>query len=127
MIFVDTSVLIAASRSRAGAEAGILRSLLDADEVALALPVKIEFLSGVAKRDRIAVRLSLSALPLAIPSEETWRQIEAWIGPATDAGYQFTVTDLLIAALAEEMGALVWSLDSDFEAMAKLGLVQLYG
>jgi predicted nucleic acid-binding protein len=37
------------------------------------------------------------------------------------------VTDLIIAALAYERTAHVWSLDSDFEHMEKLGFVQLYG
>jgi hypothetical protein len=35
-------------------------------------------------------------------------------------------TTLLIARLAHDIGGLVWSLDSDFERMARLKLVRLY-
>ena len=53
--------------------------------------------------------------------------IEGWIAPAADAGHRFAVTDLLVAGLAHDIGALVWSLDSDFDRMETLGLVRLYG
>ena len=43
-----------------------------------------------------------------------------------DNGLRFGLTDLLIARLADEAGALVWSLDADFEQLAKLEMVRLY-
>jgi predicted nucleic acid-binding protein len=68
----------------------------------------------------------LSALPVAYPSEETWPLIEDWAGKANDAGDRFGVGDLLIAALASERGALVWSLDRDFARIARLKFVSLF-
>ena len=53
--------------------------------------------------------------------------IERWVTEAADKGQRFGVGDLLIAALAAERNALVWSLDADFERLARLKLVQLYG
>jgi predicted nucleic acid-binding protein len=61
-----------------------------------------------------------------VPTEDTWRTIEDWIEPAASAGHRFAVADLLIAGLAQEIGAPVWSLDADFERMASLDLVRLY-
>ena len=127
MIVVDTSVWIASNRHPDGEDAGVLRSLIDADEVSLALPVRCELMSGVAKKDRAALRRALSALAVVVPSEDTWTLAESWIVPAADAGHRFAMTDLLIGALAAELGGLVWSLDDDFERLASLGFVQLYG
>ncbi|WP_396626822.1 PIN domain-containing protein [Luteitalea sp.] len=126
MIVVDTSVWVASTRAPAGEVAATLRSLIDADEVALALPVRLELMAGVARKDRAAFRRALSALPVVVPTEDTWRTIEDWIEPAASAGHRFAVADLLIAGLAQEIGALVWSLDADFERMASLDLVRLY-
>lgn len=127
MIVVDTSVWVAALRDGGREAAGILRQLLDADEVALALPVRVELLAGVSARDRRSLGRALTGLPVLVPSEETWPILEGWIAPAADAGQRFGLADLLIAALAEEIGALVWSFDADFDRMSSLGFVRLYG
>jgi len=127
MIVVDSSVWIAAAREPATELAETLRQLIDADEVSLALPVRLELMAGVARRDRSALKRALTALPVAFPSEETWHIVEGWIEPAAAAGQRFAVTDLLIAGLARELGGLVWSLDDDFVRMETLGFVQLYG
>ena len=100
-----------------------LQGLLDADEVVLPLPVRLELWAGTAKSDRRAFRRAFSALPLLVPTEETWKPLEEWIARAADAGERFPVTDLLIARLADDIGAVVWSLNSDFERMARLKLV----
>lgn len=126
MIAVDTSVWVAALRDGAGAESAVLRQLLDADEALLPVPVRIELLSGTSRRDRAALRSSLTALPLAYPTDETWRLMDRWTDRASNAGESFGVGDLLIAAIAQEAGALVWSLDSAFERLARLRLIGLY-
>ena len=126
MIVVDTSVWVAANRQPGGPEAAALSSLIDADEVGVALPVRLELMSGVARKDRAALERGLSALPVLVPTEETWSVAERWIVPAADAGDHFGVTDLLIAALADEIGALVWLLDDDFVRMEGLGFTRLY-
>jgi predicted nucleic acid-binding protein len=126
MIVVDTSVWISASRRPASADAEALKQLLDIDEVTLAWPVRVELLSGTSRNSRKAFRRALSALPVALPTEETLRIVEQWVPLAADAGYRFSVPDLIIAALAHELTALTWSLDEDFVEMEKLGFVQLY-
>lgn len=127
MIVVDTSVWVTALRASRSATAATLNALLDADEIALALPVRLELLAGVARADRPRLKRAMAALPVVVPSEETWHLVERWIESAANAGQRFGVTDLLIAAVAHEIGALVWSLDADFERMARIDLVRLYG
>lgn len=126
MIIIDTSVWIAAMRQPDGAAAVTLRSLIDADEACLALPVRLELVAGVAAKDRAAFRRGLTALPVVVPTEETWKLVESWVVPAAEAGHRFAVTDLLIAGIAHELGGLVWSLDTDFARLEKLGFVQRY-
>jgi predicted nucleic acid-binding protein len=104
----------------------VLAALLDADEVTLAIPVRIEILAGASKRDLPQLRRTLSALPVVYPGEETWTLIDRWIDRAASRGQRFGFGDLLIGALAAETGALVWSLDADFTRLSKAGFIQLY-
>jgi len=126
VIVVDTSVWVSALRGKSASVAALLNGLLDADEVALPLPVRLELSAGVARSERAALKRALTALPVVAPTDETWLLMDRWIEQAANAGQRFALTDLLIAALAEELGALVWSLDADFERMSAAGLVRLY-
>jgi predicted nucleic acid-binding protein len=126
MILIDTSVWIDATRMPSGQNARVLRELIESDDAALALPVRMELLAGIAQRDRAVFRRALTALPVVAPTEETWALIESWVAPAADAGHRFAISDLLIAGLAHELHGLVWSLDRDFEYLAALGYVELY-
>jgi predicted nucleic acid-binding protein len=126
VIVVDTSVWIDALRDGRSAEAQALVKLLDADEVGLALPVRVELLSGVSRQNRASLKRSLSGVPVLKPTEDTWTTIEKWLAPSADRGFRFSIPDLLIAALAHDFGALVWSNDADFARMQDAGLVQLY-
>ena len=125
MIVVDTSVWVAALR-KDGKEAAVLRELLDADEVLLPVPVRTELLSGTSQRDRSRLKSALSALPVAYPDDETWQLIDRWTDRASKSGASFGLGDLLIAAMTHEAGALVWSLDTAFERIHRLKLVDLY-
>jgi len=126
MIVVDTSVWVAALRKGSGPDARALAGLLDADEVALPVMVRVEMLAGASRRDLPALRKALAALPVLYPGEETWQLIDVWIDRAMRAGQRFAPGDLLIAALACDVGALVWSLDADFDRMARIGMIGLY-
>jgi predicted nucleic acid-binding protein len=126
VIFVDTSVWVAAFRAAAGREAAKLRSLLDRDAVALAIPVRIELLTGASVADRGRLRRVLSALPIFLPTDLTWQTIDGWLDVAGKAGEKFGFADLLIGAIAAEHRAPLWSLDADFTRMARLRLIELH-
>jgi predicted nucleic acid-binding protein len=126
VIFVDTSVWVAALRRRDSPEAAALDVLLDADDVALAAPVRFEILSGASNADRGRLRRVLSALPTFYPTDRTWSLLDEWREAAARAGERFGFVDCLIAALAAEQSAPVWSLDRDFGRMARLAFVKAY-
>lgn len=124
MIVVDTSVWVAAQRQ--ARLVAVLQQLIDADEIALARPVRLELLAGIARHQRKGFLRRFGAFPQLVATEDTWLPLPEWISRAADAGYRFSISDLLIASLAAEIGGLVWSLDSDFERMAQLKIVSLY-
>lgn len=127
MIVVDTSVWIAALRGSDGAEAATLRGLLDADEVALPVPVRSELLMGASGVTRKQLSDRLGALTVLYPTDETWHTLDSWTERASRSGHTFSVVDLIVGILAADVDALVWSLDKDFERLEKLKLVRLYG
>ena len=127
MVLADTSVWVEALRNARSGLAERLNELLDQDGVALAAPVRIEILSGASLADQPRLRRVLSALPLWLPEVSTWSLIDTWLPIASKAGERFGFADLLIAATAAERGARLWSLDGDFQRMAKLGFVELFG
>jgi len=126
VIFVDTSVWVEALRSQKSPTALHLVELLDSGEVALSAPVRIEILVGASNRDVVQLRRVLSALPLFFPTEETWIRIDDWLERARTAGERFGFADLLIAAIAADQHAPIWSLDADFTRMAGIGLVEIH-
>ena len=126
MIVVDTSVWINAFRDRSSLEARHLSELLDSDEVAIAIPIRIEILSGARRGQQAQLRRTLSALPTLYPTAATWRRIEDWLVRIKSSGDWFGVGDLLIAGIGAEHQVPIWSLDGDFERMAKLKLIDRY-
>jgi predicted nucleic acid-binding protein len=126
MIVVDTSVWIAALRDSKSETAGTLRGLLDADEVALPVPVRSELLMGTSGTTRAQLAERLGALSVLYPTDETWRTLDSWTERASRSGQTFSLGDLIVGIVASEVGALVWSLDKDFERMERLKLVRLF-
>lgn len=126
MIVVDTSVWVDYFRPGSVRTTADLQSLLDQDQVALVGPVRVEILSGASQRDIVRLKRVLSALPLWLPTDATWITMDTWAQRGGASGNRFGVGDLLVAAIAAEHGAVVWSLDADFVRMKRLGFVQLH-
>jgi len=126
VIAVDTSVWVKAFRRGTSAEAQRLKALLDEDEVALPIVVKLEILMGLSEANRERVMRALSGVPVLRPTDQTWVGIERWVSQAAAANERFSVADLIVAHVAVEHGARLWSADRAFERMDRLGLVETY-
>ena len=126
MVVVDSSVWVEFFRGRDLRLVEQVASLLDRDEVALAAPVRLEILLGASNKELPLLRRVLSALPLLLPSAELWDKLDLSVERARRAGQRFSALDLLIAGIADEHDATLWSLDQDFTRMARLGLVRLH-
>jgi predicted nucleic acid-binding protein len=126
MIAVDSSVWIAFFRGTDRRLGMHLQRLLEGDLVALPLFVRLELLSGVRRTEMAGLKRLLSALPTRYPSDATWMTVEKWVEMGSRAGQRFGVGDLVIAAVAAQWDERVWSLDSDFGRMAKLGWIRLH-
>lgn len=126
MIVVDTSVWVNALRDRKSSEARHLAALLDNDEVAIAIPIRLEILSGARRTELSRLSRVLSALPTYYPNNATWQRIEGWLATIKQAGDHFGIGDLLIAGIGTEQNSPIWSLDGDFARMAKLKWIELY-
>lgn len=126
MVTVDTSVWIDFFRGTNATVTDELRRLLGADLVALPAPVRLELLSGASRGDTERLSRLFSALPLLVPEPSIWGKLEAWVERGHRSGQRFGAMDLLIAGIAETHDCSVWSLDSDFQRMFRLGLVKLH-
>lgn len=126
MIVVDTSVWIQFFRGRGEGLCRHLEQLLDADQVALPAPVRVEILGGARKAELTRLKRVMGALPLLVPSPSVWELLEVWVEQAAGTGDHFGVGDLLIAAIASENKASVWSLDADFRRMAGFGWITVH-
>jgi hypothetical protein len=126
MILIDTSVWIDYFRGADPRLVSHVQGLLEEDQVALAVPVRIELLGGCSLKVLPRLRRVLDALPVLFPTDTTWELMERWVEKATAKGERFGVADLLIAAIAAQRGLPLWSLDRDFVRMEKIGFVRVY-
>ncbi len=126
MIVVDTSVWVSFLRDAKSPTRPTLERLLDDDVVLLPLPVRVELLSGAGAHTVSVLHRTLSALESLTPSADTWALAERWVLKAAAQGLRFGMGDLLIAACAAERGAVLWSLDGDFEPMYRLRWVKRF-
>ena len=127
MILVDSSVWVdffSSSPGRAGAE---LRRMIDESEpFALTGVVVAEVLQGLT-RDAGRIEQFLVQWDMLEPTGfATYREAAAIYRGARAKGISLTTIDTLIAAIALEHGASVFTLDQDFSRIARITRLALY-
>ena len=122
-VVVDTNIWIEFFKN--GQNASLIESLLDQNMVIMPSMVKIELLSGARKNEVKILKPLFSSLREEIPKHDDWLQIETWITIARAKGKRFYTIDFLIASMAHRLKACVYSLDSAFKEMQRLGFIEI--
>ena len=127
MILVDSSVWVDFFSSKPGRGGGELRRMIEESEpFALTGLVVAEVLQGLT-RDAGRIEGFLAQWDMLEPQGfETYRQAAAIYRTARARGVSLTTIDTLIAAVALERGASVFTLDQDFSRIARITGLKLY-
>jgi hypothetical protein len=116
MVIVDTSVWVQAFRAPNSSERQEVDRLLARDEAAMVGVVLAEVLQGARDPQEFeALRLRLTALPYLSESVQTWVQAGTISYQLRQRGLGVGLVDLLIAALALEHDASVYTRDEHFQ------------
>jgi len=115
VILVDTSVLIRHFRNPTAARARLLRTV---DPVVCGLVVA-EFLAGARTPAQVRDCDSLLLLFGRTPTPETaWEPAGRYQAALLAKGRQFSLIDVIVAAIAVELGVELWVYDAHFAAIA---------
>ncbi len=124
---VDSSVWInffSSSPTKAGAE--LRRMIAEAEPFALSGIIVTEILQGLV-RDISRIEHYLSQWDMLEPAGfSTYREAAAIYRAARAKGLSLTTIDTIIAAIALEHGASVFTLDKDFSHMARVVRLSLH-
>ena len=127
MILVDSSVWVDFFSSSPGRGGGELRRMIeDSEPVALTGVVVAEVLQGLT-RDARTIEQFLRQFDMLEPGGfETYRAAAAIFRTAGGKGISLTTIDTVIAAVALEHNASVFTLDKDFPRIALITRLALY-
>ena len=127
MILVDTSVWIdffSSSPGRAGTE--LRRMIADAEPFALSGIIVSEILQGL-RRDLDQIEHYLSQWEMLEPlGLSTYREAAAIFRRGRAKGFSLTTIDALIAAIALDHRAALFTVDQDFSRVARITRLELY-
>ena len=127
MILVDTSVWVdffSSSPSRAGTE--LRRMIAEAEPFALSGIIVSEILQGL-RRDVDQIERHLSQWEMLEPlGFSTYREAAAIFRLGRGKGLSLTTIDTLIAAIALDHRAVVFTVDQDFSHIARITRLPLY-
>ena len=127
MILVDTSVWVgffSSSPGRAGTE--LRRMIATAEPLAISGVVVSEILQGL-RRDVGQIERQLSRWDLLEPlGFSTYQEAAAIFRLGRSRGFSLTTIDTLIAAIALDHRAVLFTIDQDFARIARITRLQLY-
>jgi predicted nucleic acid-binding protein len=127
LILVDSSVWIDFLSSSPGTASAELRRLIEeAEPLALAGVIVTEILQGLTQDARVIERFLGMWEMLEPRGFSTYREAAAIFRLARAKGISLTTIDSLIAAIALEHRATVFTVDKDFSRIARISALSLY-
>ena len=127
MILVDSSVWVDSFKSRSGPAGAELRRMIEEGEPLVLTGIVIaEVLQGL-KRNAVRIEHFLAQWDLIEPKGfETYRRAAAVYREARARGITLSTIDALIASIALDHGARVFTIDQDFSRIARLTRLELH-
>lgn len=123
---VDTSIWIRADRPGHDSVRTRLRRLMVEGRVAICWPIRVEWLVGVKIKEGWSVLdEQLSALDHLPATDTTWHRAARIGHELARRGQTVPLPDLVIGAAAIEHGVPLWTVDSDFQRIAKVASLPL--
>ncbi|MBI4318184.1 MAG: PIN domain-containing protein [Chloroflexi bacterium] len=104
---LDTTALIDFSKGHEPASSRIMRMIEGGDEVGVCAVVVAEFYAGLSPEQRSTWEEFINALRFWEESRDAAKQAGAWRFAFGRKGTPLSTTDLLVAAVAQEKGAVV--------------------
>jgi predicted nucleic acid-binding protein len=127
VILVDSSVWVDSFKSKSGLAGAELRRMIEEGEPLVLTGIVIaEVLQGLT-RDVARIEQFLAQWDLIDPKGfETYRRAAAVYREARARGITLSTIDALIASIAVDHGASVFTIDQDFTRIARLTGLELY-
>lgn len=123
MVIVDTSIWLQFLRGRDPVVKAEMDRLRASGDMAMAGVVMAELLQGASSQQEFdLLSEGLGTLPFLIEAKDTWIRVGRLSFQLRRTGTPVSLADLLIAALAEEHGCSIYTLDEHFQRIPGLKL-----
>jgi predicted nucleic acid-binding protein len=120
MVLVDSSIWIEALRRNGDVAVKLaVEGLLDADATVMCSPVRLEVLGAVHAQERRRMTYYLSDVTYRACDHQDWENAITLSWRLRDRGVIVPWLDVLIAAVALQDGARVYSIDKHFDMIAR--------
>lgn len=127
MVIIDTSAWVEFFRRDGDALIKLsVKGLLDEFDGALCGPVEMEFFGGARPRELDEIKAAFNIMPYVKNDQKIWRKTATNFSKIRAAGFTVPWNDILIATIAKDNFAAVYSCDKHFPIMSNVMGVRLY-
>ena len=127
MVLVDSCVWIEAAKGQGRVDVKLaLRSLLEENEACFCGPVKLEVLGAVRIERREKFTAQMDVVPYVPMDDSQWQAAVRLSWHLRGRGVTVPWNDILISSIAIKHNLRVYTVDSDFDAIARVGGLALY-